>query len=299
LSTDEKTQIVNLNTLNIGGVKKKNIACVVIIAGSNIGQMYNIDTEKAVIGRGHTNKIVLIDEGISRSHCQITSLPQGDLLLEDLNSTNGTFVNSQKISRRLLIDGDKIQVGSSTILKFTFNDKVELDFQKKMFESALRDGLTKAYNKRYFMERIQSEYSYAYRHKFPVSLYILDLDHFKQFNDNYGHLCGDAVLVELAVRAHKGIRNEDVFARYGGEEFALITRGIPHNNSMILADRLRSAISDHPFIYNNLELQVTASIGVASLPHPEISSPIKLIECADKALYKAKDTGRNRVCSFN
>ncbi len=293
----ESTKIISI--ANLQTPAKKNYACLIVIAGSNVGQMFRVDAEEMVIGRGHQNGIVLIDDGISRSHCRLIHLPGGEVMLEDLNSTNGTFVNSEKVSRRLLKDGDKIQVGSTSILKFTYQDNIEENFQRQMFESALRDGLTKTYNKRYFVERLEAEFAYAQRHHFPVSLFMFDLDHFKSFNDTYGHLCGDAVLVEMARRVAASIRSEDVFARYGGEEFALITRGIPNENALILAERLRQGISNRPFIYENLSLTVTVSIGLASLPHPSITAPQELVESADRALYHAKHSGRNCVRTFN
>jgi two-component system, cell cycle response regulator len=293
----ESTKIVSIT--NLQSPQKKNYACLIIIAGSNVGQMFRIDSEEMVIGRGHLNQIVLIDDGISRSHCRLIALPGGEVMLEDLSSTNGTYINSERVSRRLLRDGDKIQVGSTSILKFTYHDNIEENFQRQMFESALRDGLTKTYNKRYFVERLEAEFAYALRHHFPVTLFMFDLDHFKRFNDTYGHLCGDAVLVEMARRVTGSIRSEDVFARYGGEEFALITRGIPHENALILADRLRMNIANRPFLYEGQQLTVTVSLGIASLPSPLINSPQELVEAADRALYQAKHSGRNRVCSFN
>jgi len=294
--SEETTQIINLNSF--GNTRKKAYACLIVISGTNGGQMFRIEDDEMTVGRSHSNTIPLLEDGVSRSHCRLLSLPGGEVMLEDLNSTNGTYVNSDKISRRLLKDGDKIQVGSTTILKFTYHDKIEEEFQKQMFESALRDGLTKAYNKRYFIERLESEFSYAIRHKFPLTLVMMDLDHFKSFNDTYGHLCGDAVLVELSKRLHRSIRSEDVFARYGGEEFALIARGIAHDNGMILAERMRIAIADTPFEWEDKPLKVTMSLGLASIPYHNIMTTREMIEWSDKSLYTAKNSGRNQVHSF-
>ncbi|MBU1238161.1 GGDEF domain-containing protein, partial [Myxococcota bacterium] len=242
--------------------------------------------------------IPILEEGVSRGHCRLHNLAGGEIMLEDLNSTNGTFVNGETINRRLLEDGDKIQIGTTTILKFTYHDSIEENFQKQMFESALRDGLTTAYNKRYFTERFNSEYSYSLRHKFPLSLLIIDLDLFKNVNDTYGHLAGDAVLIELTKRMHTAIRSEDVFARYGGEEFAIIARGISHENGLLMAERMRRIISDRPFEFDELSLNITASFGLCSIPYHKALTPLQMIEFADKALYEAKRSGRNRVCSL-
>src|SRR5688572_19004041 len=193
----------------------------------------------AVIGRGRTAEVALHDDGVSRAHARIVSDGE-QVYVEDLCSRNGTYVNGDRVSGRAKIaDGDKIQVGRTTILKFTYHDSLEESFQKQMYESALRDGLTKVYNKRYFTERITSEMRFAVRHKAQLALLMVDLDHFKQVNDTYGHVAGDRVLVAVAQGLARSIRNEDVVARYGGEEFAVILRATPLEHVRGTAERLR------------------------------------------------------------
>ena len=130
------------------------------------------------------------------------------------------------MTRQALSEGDKILLGSTTILKFTYQDQLDEAFQRQMSESALRDGLTRAYNKRYLTERIESELQFALRHDTPLSLIFLDIDHFKRINDVHGHQAGDHVLVQLATLAMSILGEDEVFARYGGEEFAVISRGM-------------------------------------------------------------------------
>jgi diguanylate cyclase (GGDEF)-like protein len=217
-------------------------------------------------------------------------------ILEDMGSTNGTFCNGARVQRQVLADGDKILLGSTTILKFTYQDKLDEMFQRQMSESALRDGLTKAFNKRYFAERLESEYLYAVRHDAPMSLMFLDIDHFKRINDVHGHPAGDHVLVELAKLAHGSLRNEDIFARYGGEEFAVISRGTDLDDAKQAAERLRSAVEEHTFSYEGKTIPVTISVGVARAPCPGVASPADFIALADETMYAAKRSGRNRVC---
>ena len=164
-------------------------AYVIVIAGPNVGEMFKVSglTE---VGRGQTVGIRIHDTEISRRHARLTV--EGDrVLVEDLGSTNGTFVNGQPIDKVALSDGDKIQVGTTTILKFSYHDDLDEQFQRHMYEAALRDGLTGAYNKKYLSDRMESELAYAARHRSPLSLVIFDLDHFKKINDTYGHLAGD------------------------------------------------------------------------------------------------------------
>ena len=298
LDNNETTRIISVNNINQSTDTNRNYPCFIVIAGANVGKMYKLETSEALLGRMETNHIVINDEGISRTHCRILQLPENQVMLEDLNSTNGTYINSERINRAVLKDGDKIQIGSTTILKFTYSDKLEENFQKQMYESALKDGLTKIYNKRFFLEQIETEFAYSVRHSDNLHLFMLDIDHFKKINDTYGHLCGDSILMELAARIQKAIRAEDIFARYGGEEFAIIARGISADQALLFGERIRLLIATQPFIWEDKALTVTISIGLASFPHSQITDSVKLIKAADEALYKSKNTGRNRVSFF-
>ena len=213
----------------------------------------------------------------------------------DLQSRNGTFVNGERIQTQQLRDGDKIQIGSTTILKFTYHDHLEESFQRRMFENALRDGLTRAFNKRYFLQRLESEVRFARRHKVPLSLVLLDLDDFKKVNDNHGHPAGDAVLQTLAQKIHESIRNEDVFARYGGEEFVVLLRSVDLARAMAFAERLRGAAHAMEHVNGDHNFRVSVSAGVAAIPEVDSDEPLELIAAADEALYRAKRAGRDRV----
>jgi two-component system cell cycle response regulator len=279
-------------------------AYLVVLAGSNVGEMYKVE-KRTVMGRGETADIRLFDEGISREHAQVVQEVAEDSggagpttrnILEDMGSTNGTFCNGAKVQRQVLADGDKILLGSTTILKFSYADKLDEMFQRQMTESALRDGLTKAFNKRYFSERIESEYLYAVRHDTPLSLLFFDIDHFKKINDVHGHPAGDAVLIEIAKLATGTLRNEDIFARYGGEEFAIISRGTEVPEAAELAERLRRAVESHVFTYDSKTIPVTISVGVARAPRPGVGTPSEFVAVADETMYEAKRSGRNRVC---
>jgi len=293
----EATNIVDLAQVQKElGARSSNsrAAYVVVMAGTNTGEMHKVEAGEMVIGRAVSCNVRLNDDGISRRHARIVSVG-GQVIIEDLQSANGTVVNNDVVTQRVLKDGDKIRLGSTTILKFTYHDKLEERFQQEMYDAALRDGLTKAYNKKFFIERFETEFAYARRHRMMLSLVMFDVDHFKRVNDNYGHLAGDAVLMKLATIAQQTIRTEDVFARYGGEEFAVICRGIPLLNAGILGERIRTAVEATVFEYEGQRLPVTISVGVAALPETPAESSAQLIAASDAALYESKKSGRNRV----
>jgi diguanylate cyclase (GGDEF)-like protein len=272
-------------------------AYLIVLAGSAMGEMFKIARSQTIIGRGQTAHVRMMDDGISREHCEI-QIEGDNMILHDLGSTNGTFCRGSRIDRQVLEDGDKILVGSSTVLKFTYHDSLDEVFQRQMYESALRDDLTKTFNKKYFTDRLESEFAFAMRTKLDLSLVTFDLDHFKSINDTYGHPVGDQVLSDMAQVVAALIRAEDVFARVGGEEFALICRGADKAQGNAVAERVRQTVIGHRFKAEEKIIPVAVSAGVATIPDTRIADAQALIAAADQALYEAKRTGRNRVCSW-
>lgn len=288
---DEKTVVANDLAVTMPKAGKR--AQLVVLVGSNVGQSYLVQGT-VTLGRGKGADIRIQGDGISRQHARLQSV--GDsVMFEDLGSTNGSFVNGEKVSKCKLGDGDKVQLGSSTILKFTYNDDIDEDFQRQMFESASRDALTQIYNKRFFLERLNSEFAFALRHGAFLSFIIFDIDHFKAINDTYGHLGGDYILLALAQAVLPVIRSEDIFARYGGEEFVILSRSTDPPSATVVSERVRSIIEQRGFEYEGHHISLTVSVGVSAMPHKDIKTPEDLIKRADKALYRAKDAGRNRV----
>jgi len=161
------------------------------------------------------------------------------------------------------------------------------------------DALTNMHNRRYFMERLQSEFERIMRHGSVLSVLLFDLDHFKQVNDTYGHDVGDAVLIAIAEVVKQVKRGTDIACRFGGEEFALLLPETDKIGALNLAQRMRRSIEIYPYASKiGHDVRVTASIGVATLTHTD-QAPESLLKTADRALYKAKDGGRNMVCINN
>ncbi len=293
----ESTRITSLASLEseLRARRQQVAAYLVVLQGTNLGEMYKIEGPETVVGRASSATVRLNDDGISRRHCRVLTVG-GAIVIEDLGSANGTVVNGEMVQQQPLKEGDKIRLGATTTLKFTYQDKLDESFQQQMLDAALRDGLTRCYNKKFFQDRLETEFAYAKRHNTLLSLVMFDVDFFKRVNDTYGHLAGDAVLVHLARITQATIRTEDVLARYGGEEFAVISRGIPLLNAGVLGERLRARVEEENFDYQGTRLPVTISVGVAGLPEANASVPSELVRDADSALYEAKKSGRNRVC---
>ena len=268
-------------------------AYLVVISGPSFGEMYRLKGDRTVLGRGERADIRVLDDGVSREHAAIER-DSGKVVVVDLGSTNGTFCNGGRVQRHDLTDGDKISIGATTILKFTYQDQVDEQYQKKLFESALRDGLTSTFNRRYFIDRLHAEVRFAHRHEKTLALLFVDIDHFKAINDRYGHPAGDEVLAGVARVMMSMIRTEDVLARYGGEEFAVICREIELDGAQALGERLRSAVESQRYEHAGQVIPVTVSVGV--VVGRKIDDTNAFIAAADAAMYEAKRAGRNRVC---
>ncbi|MBN2340955.1 MAG: GGDEF domain-containing protein [Deltaproteobacteria bacterium] len=299
-ATTQLTVQLDRETLNMmkNEAREAMKPSLVVVQGVDRGDAVTIERTPMVLGRGDMCDYVIRDDGISRKHAQIVKQADGRYLIEDLGSTNGIFIGKDRVQRHLLEEGDKVLLGRRTILKFVYQDALDERYQKQMYESAVKDGLTGVYNRKHFNERIVSEMSFAIRHRTSLSLLIFDLDHFKRVNDTYGHQVGDQVLTDVAEKIQFTLREEDFFARYGGEEFAVLARDINITGADALGERIRQIVQDlrivTPF---GVRVPVTLSIGVATVCDGAKVSHEALIKAADDNLYKAKESGRNRVVS--
>ncbi|MGD8859030.1 MAG: GGDEF domain-containing protein [Myxococcales bacterium] len=265
-----------------------------VLAGPHNGSIFTLDQPVVTLGRGSDCQVFLVDQGISRTHARIFRGEDG-FYLEDAGSRNGTFCQRQKVEgRRKLADGDRIAVGAETVMRFSLQDRVESQAARQTVELMIRDPLTQVLNRRQLDERLQTELAFARRHGSPLFVLLVDLDHFKQINDQYGHQAGDRTLRAVARALERTLRVEDVIGRYGGEEFGIGVRGVPREGIAVLAERLRRTIEQLGIRHRDRAIPVTISVGVAELA-PQHETVAELIQAADRALYEAKRLGRNRV----
>ena len=273
-------------------------AYILFLKGHLLGKLCTLEQGKTVIGRSPKADIPLKDAGVSREHSEI-KVEGEKATIKDLGSTNGTFVNNKRIVKHVLEDGDKIQISSSTVFKFILSDESEKVFHDELYRMGVMDPVTNIYNKRYFTERLKQEFSFAKRNKTELSLMMIDLDFFKKINDTYGHLAGDFVLGKLSEVFSSMTRDEDIVARYGGEEFVVILPGSGEEGAVICAERIREKIAKMPFIFEGDEINITVSIGIATLDENSLFGSYEdFIDAADTCLYRSKKSGRNcTTCS--
>jgi two-component system, cell cycle response regulator len=267
-------------------------ACLVVIYGLELGRKYTIEAPTSLLGRSSKADVQIDQESVSRNHAKIINTGKS-MILRDLGSTNGTYVNDQLIDEYVLRDGDFVKIGR-TIFKFLSGGNIENAYHEEIYRLTTVDGLTQIHNRRYFLDQLEREVSRARRYRRELSLIIFDIDRFKGINDTYGHLAGDYVLTQLASVVRGKIRREDIFARYGGEEFAIVLPEIDAPNAVAFAEKIRKIVEKAPFKFEDTKIQVTVSIGIAGLL-PEEGDSADLIKRADDKLYDAKEAGRNCV----
>jgi diguanylate cyclase (GGDEF)-like protein len=256
-------------------------------------KLVRISQPKTRIGRDAASDIFCNDNSISRNHAVVIRTETG-FEIEDQQSTNGTFVDGVLTTRGNLADGCNIQVGNH-IFKFLAGESIESQYHETVYSMMTKDGLTGVFNKRYLTDAASHEFDRSSKHNRTYSIVMMDIDFFKKFNDTYGHLAGDEVLQEFARRVQSHCCKDSIFGRFGGEEFAVVLAETDLQTAVDFAEQLREIISSTPFACCVGNLEVTASFGVAQYCGERHETFISIIEEADQHLYKAKQSGRNRV----
>jgi diguanylate cyclase (GGDEF)-like protein len=268
-------------------------ACVVVISGEGLGRRVDVDRRRIVVGRSEDADLCIPHSSVSRRHCEVWR-DGNTYRVRDLRATNPTRVNDMTVEETELEDGDHIAVGEC-LLKFISATSVEARYHAELQQLATNDALTELPNRRHFVETVDKEIQRSQRLGLPLAMCIVDIDHFKKINDQFGHIAGDDALRQVALILRGFVRSGDIAARIGGEEFAVV---LPETSAedaaVIFAEPLRVAIAQASFILDNQVRQITVSTGIAGMcPGRETRST--LMQGADAALYRAKGEGRDCV----
>ena len=297
LNHPDKTVIIDYKSLVQTDVPRPYL---VVYIGNDSGRRHMLKKGFMTIGRSPKADIVIEDDRISRIHCIIEWL--GDTItIEDKGSTNGTFLDSRKISRAILQAGVPLQLGHS-IMKIEYKSEAEIQSEENLLHKASFDALTGIFNRHHFIKLASMEMTYASRHKLPLGVILMDIDNFKHINDTYGHQNGDSVLTQFANTVIEEKRTEDLFARYGGDEFILLPRGeVTKEDIQVQCERIRRAVESCTFYFDETSVRMTISLGfhLMKVESRDVEKILfDLIQKADQALYLAKEKGRNRTESL-
>jgi diguanylate cyclase (GGDEF)-like protein len=276
--------------------QERSLSCLVVIAGLSIGQKFALSKDRIVIGRQADSDICFDDPLVSRHHAEIITRPDGTSVLRDLVSRNGTLCNDQRITEHVLRDGDVVWLGRS-VLKYLAPDSAVNIYANAASDSARLDGPTGLVNRPTFQEYLDRMVSRCRSLREPMSVILLDVDHFKRVNDTWGQPAGDFVLKELAALLKHAVRPTDLLARYDGGKLGLVVPYTTVIEALVVAERMRTTVAARRFTFNGQLIPVTISLGVTDLIE-QIEGTEALLQSADHALCAAKQKGRNQtVCS--
>lgn len=274
-------------------------ATLTVLTGGEAGRFFTVERTGAVLGRGDEVDVTFSDETVSRQHASL-ALIGGGFELTDLESHNGTYLDGLAVRGTIALPRRcRIQLGTRVMLEFNALDELGVDAITKLSKALLLDPLTGTGNRLHLEQRLAAETSFARRHQQHLGLLLLDLDHFKRVNDQHGHLVGDRVLANVGNALTESCRTEDAVFRYGGEEFCILVRGLDTEQLLLMAERIRRMVAELSVDLEDGCVQISASIGVATLDLAAEPDAEEILLQADRALYRAKTFGRNRVERFD
>ena len=293
---------------SLKSARKERRPALVSLRGELMAVPIPLERDQVTIGRAIEADVRLNDSRASRLHARISSsfnpeTNQTNYRITDLGSTNGTLVNGETITEALLSDGDKIVIGDH-LFRFDMLDEIDREFQQQIHRLIAHDELTGLLTSKSFFSELRREAARAEADSRPFCVLMMDLDHFKEVNDTYGHLVGSRTLEETGRVIKQALRAGDVASRFGGEEFAAFLLDANYAQALVAAERVRVAVEQEKFPVTRMDApqderfhHITISIGIAAYPD-DATDPIHLVELADSALYRAKRSGRNRICAY-
>ena len=257
-----------------------------------------ISSDFIILGRGKSCHLTLDDEMVSREHCRIWLDDSGNINILDLESTNGSKIDEKRISHEILLPHNKLKIGKH-IVKIEYKDAEEIHQEELLQSAATTDPLTGVSNRKWFDERVKQLIQSKPKNNQHIAIVMVDIDHLKQVNDNYGHQTGDVVIKGVAEILNSCKRQQDLLARYGGEEFIVCLPDSNTDNTKLFCERVRKEISRTTFRFGQDEISVTASLGGFADIIDQNSNLSEMTQLADKALYHSKQSGRNQSAMAN
>jgi len=269
--------------------------CIVHTSDTLGDTVYWLSSDKEfMIGRASENDVCLRDQSVSQRHARVVLTPAGAVFVEDLSSTNGTYVNGEKIVRHALWDGDKVHIGRHHVLKFCYLVNPASEAAGSGEAAATRDALTGVYARQYMLMRLDENFIQAKMRHEDLALLMFDVDGFEEITETHGPGASDMVLREVAKVVSSVLRREDVFARYDNHTFVVLLHNLTEAAVVVLAQRIGRVVKFHPFLYDGGKIRVTVSLGIGSLTR-NMKNAMDLISDVLGFLDKARRAGRDTI----
>ena len=272
---------------------------LLMVSGPQLGEIFALEAgREIVLGRDPACDIRLQDTGVSRRHASVLGGPKG-ARLRDMGSTNGIFVEGLKVADCTLEDGQRMQMGMHSALKYCLCDDLEIAYQRRMAESALLDPETGLFNRRHFDDRLGAELDTSQRYARPMSLLVVEVDGFRRLTETFGRATGDQALELVARLVKPAMRREDVLARLSAETFGVVSRETPLSAGRALGERIRKSADQGKLSVRGGDLAVSVSVGVIGIDTIGTYTPgrteLEVLSLAGSALLRAQEAGGNRV----
>lgn len=304
---DERTQAQSINAT---WDRRNEDVVFLALRGPDQGTRFLVKPPGGIVGRETGGAIQSRDPNISRRHALLEFSSDGRVLLTDLGSKNGVFVNGVQITRAELFDGNHVQLSNDSVFRVRFQDPEETELMESLSVSILRDPLTGLPNRRYVSDRLAQELAWAHRFGRAVSVALVDVDDTKKVMDADGQAGAERLVKQIAQLVQKGTRAYDVVARYGSDELMLLMRDTGLEEASAILERIRKAVAKRTFDTGDIPIRATITVGLAAY---EPAGPPKgknkkepfdgelihqLLDRADSALFRGKDAGKNRVALY-
>ncbi len=292
---EENTDRMDDRVTSGGGSGRPAMPCIVHTSDTLADTLYWLAIDKEfTIGRAPENDVCIRDKSVSQRHARVILTSAGAVFVEDLGSTNGTYVNGEKVVRHALWDGDKVRIGPHHVLKFCYQVNAAPEAAGNGEADASRDALTGVYARQYALMQIDKDFIRAKMRHQDLALLLFEVDGFEEIKETYGPGTGDMVLHGIAKVVGSVLRREDVFSRYDNHTFAVLLRNQTEAAVVVLAQRIGRVVKCHPFLHNGGKIRVTVSIGISSLTR-NMKNAMDLIGEVQAYLDTAKRTGRDTI----
>jgi diguanylate cyclase (GGDEF)-like protein len=293
--TEEKVVRADDRITPVEASDRPAMPCIVHISDTLPDTVYRLSADKELrIGRAPENELCIRDQSVSQFHARIILTPKGAVFVEDLGSTNGTFVNGEKVVRHALWDGDKIHIGRTQVLRFCFQADAQPKAAGSSKTDAARDALTGVYTRQYALTRIEKDFIRAKMRHQDLALLMFDVDGFEEIKETHGPGTSDMVLREVAKVVSSVLRREDIFARYDEHTFSVLLRYQTEAAVVALAQRIGRVVKSHTYPDEGKKIRVTLSLGISSLAR-KMKNAMDLISEVQACLEKARRAGRDTI----
>ncbi|MGE5242230.1 MAG: diguanylate cyclase domain-containing protein [Bacteroidota bacterium] len=252
------------------------------------------DGKELAIGRAPDNDVCITDQGVSQHHARVGVTAEGAIFIEDLDSTNGTYVNGEKITRQTLRDGDKVLIRPHHVLQFRYQANPAPETADRNAADATRDALTGLHPRHYLLMQMDEGFFRARAQNENLALLMFEVDHFKKITETHGPAVGEMVLREVAKVVSSVLGREDVFARHENHIFGALLRNRADAAAAVLAQRIRRSVKYHPFLHNAERIYITVSLGIGFLAR-NMKSPMDFLSETLSNLAKARRAGRDTI----